>query len=160
MRALLVALVERFSEQAMNAIDEANAPGAMGRRRGWLDRVEHAIRSVVELMLGRAAPIRAIFVSTERQLVDELRRIGTHLTIRLTRPLNRLPTRRTHDVGFAVLSAIAIASRNHGRRPRVERHRARTRRHREERCQHGGRVRRELPPVPLIGAFAPAPRPW
>lgn len=110
MRALLVALVERFSEQAMNAVDEATRPARWDGVEGGSIAIEYAVRSVVELMLGRAALIRAIFNSTERQLVDELRRIGTHLTIRLTRLLNELPhPPETHDVGFAVLSAIAIA---------------------------------------------------
>lgn len=110
MRALLGALCERFSELAMNVIDDATRPSRWDDAEGASLPLEYAVRSVVELMLGRAALIRAIFNSTERQLVDELRRIGTHLTIRLTRLLNELPhPPETHDVGFAVLSAIAIA---------------------------------------------------
>lgn len=110
MRALLTALVERVSEQAMNTIDEATRPSRWDGNEGGSVVIEHGVRSVVELMVSRAALLRAIFTSTERNLVDEIRRIGMHLTIRLTRILNELPhPPEPHDIGFAVLSALAIA---------------------------------------------------
>lgn len=104
MRALLVALCERFSEQAMNLIDEATRPARWDVAEGGSIAVEYAVRGVVEMMLGRAALVRAIF--DDRPLIDELRRVGAHLTLQLTRLLDGVGAR---DVGFAVLSALAIA---------------------------------------------------
>lgn len=110
MRALLTALVERLSDLAMNTIDDATRPARWDGNEGGSIAVEQAIRSVTELMISRAALLRAVFTGTERGLVDEVRRIGMHLTIRLTRLLNDLPhPPEPHDVGFAVLSALAVA---------------------------------------------------
>lgn len=110
MRALLNALCERFSEIAINAVDDATKPSRWDRGEGSSLVIEHAIRSVVEVLLGRAALLRAIMSSQDRMLIDEIRRIGTHLTIRLTRVLNELPgAPDSLDVGFAVLSAISVA---------------------------------------------------
>lgn len=113
MRALLGALCERFSELAMNVIDDATRPSRWDDAEGASLPLEYAVRSVVELMLGRMALLRAIMSSPDRPLVDEVRRIGTHLTIRLTRLASGLPHLTSHpdphDIGFAVLSAIALA---------------------------------------------------
>jgi AcrR family transcriptional regulator len=109
MRALLVALCERFSDQAMELIDDATKPSRWDGAES-AQPVQHAVKGVVELLLSRAALLRAILNAGERTLVDEVRRIGTHLTIRLTRLLNDLPhPPDAIDVGFAVLGAIAIA---------------------------------------------------
>jgi AcrR family transcriptional regulator len=109
MRALLVALCERFSDVVMVTIDDATRPSKWDGA-SMAQPVEHAVKGVVELMLSRAALLRAILSNTDRSLVDEIRRIGTHLTIRLTRLLNDLPgAPDAIDVGFAVLSAISIA---------------------------------------------------
>jgi AcrR family transcriptional regulator len=109
MRALLVALCERFSENAMNVVDEATRPSRWQGNEGGSIAIEYAIRSVVELMLSRAALLRAIFHSPERSFLDEIRRIGTHLTLGLTRLVGALPhPPDAHDVGYAVLSALAV----------------------------------------------------
>ncbi|MBX3233201.1 MAG: helix-turn-helix transcriptional regulator [Labilithrix sp.] len=109
MRALLGALCERLSAQATSVIDDATRPGVWDGKASARP-VDLAIRSVVDLLLARAALVRAIFASGERALVDELRRVGTHLTVRLTRSLLETDDPpAAPEVGFAVLLAVSIA---------------------------------------------------
>jgi len=105
MRSLLAALCERFCAQATSIIDDATRPGA-----GDKGAVDLAVRGVVDLMLGRAALVRAVLASGEPALVDEIRRVGTHLTVRLSRVLAKAENApEPLDVGFAVLLAVSIA---------------------------------------------------
>lgn len=111
--ALLRALTERFCSQAIQLTDEATRSGI------WTDAtpeevVEVAVRSILDIVLGRAALIRTILASSDSSLVEELRRVGANVTSKLARVLHETrgdpkdkPDPR--DIAFALLQAVSLA---------------------------------------------------
>lgn len=95
-RALLAALADRFHAQATTTVDDAVSTATP---------VEAAIKGVVDLLLGRAALVRAIVA--DGALVDEFRAVGRHLADGLAGALDGKVD--AADVRFAALEAVALA---------------------------------------------------
>ncbi len=110
---LLAALTERFCEQAIGVTNDSTHSGIWDRAHAR-DVVEVSVRSILDVVLGRAALVRAVLSSGDPALLDGFRRVGANVTARVTRVLEStqsapgdLPDAR--DVAFAFLLAVSLA---------------------------------------------------
>ncbi|MBX3223497.1 MAG: TetR/AcrR family transcriptional regulator [Labilithrix sp.] len=109
--ALLRALDERFCAQAIGVTDDATRSGIWDHASPR-DVVEVAVRSILDVVLGRAALVRAVIASGDPEMLDGFRRVGAHMTARVTRVIAEMrdddkPDER--DVAFVFLLAVSLA---------------------------------------------------
>jgi AcrR family transcriptional regulator len=109
--ALLRALNERFCAQAIGVTDDATHSGIWDHATPH-DVIEVAVRSILDVVLGRAALVRAVLTSGDPDLVDGFRRVGANMTARISRVIDQLQAQHKpdqSDVAFAFLIAVSLA---------------------------------------------------
>jgi AcrR family transcriptional regulator len=111
--ALLRALNLRFCEESIALTNEATKSGIWDRAAPR-DVIEVAVRSILDVVLSRAALVRAVLSSGDLAMLDAFRRVGANITAQINRVLNETqvpadqkPTPK--DVGFAFLLAVGLA---------------------------------------------------
>jgi AcrR family transcriptional regulator len=113
--ALLRALSDRFVSQMIGAVDASTRTGSWQSSR-VRDVVDIAVRSILEVVDERQGLVRAFLAhgATDRALAAGLRKIGAHMTSRLTHVMRDCQdaseggaSERT--VGFALMLGAAIA---------------------------------------------------
>jgi AcrR family transcriptional regulator len=111
--ALLYALSERFCAQTMSLTDDATRDGIWDRATAR-EVIEVAVRSILDVILGRAGLVRAVLASGDEKMLDGFRRVGAHIAQSVTRVIESTHTSPEErpdprDVAFALLLAIALA---------------------------------------------------
>jgi AcrR family transcriptional regulator len=111
--ALLHALNERFCAQAIAVTDDATHSG-IWEHATPPDVIEISVRSILDVVLGRAALVRAVLMSGDPLLLEGFRRVGTHMTEKVIRVLEETRVSAEEkpdprDVAFAFLLAISLA---------------------------------------------------
>lgn len=109
--ALLRALDERFCAQAIAVTDEATRSGIWDRAEPR-DVIEIAVRTILDVVLGRAALVRAVLSSGDPELLDGFRRVGTNITAQIARVIDEMhgddkPDK--DDVAYVFLVAVSLA---------------------------------------------------
>jgi AcrR family transcriptional regulator len=111
--ALLRALNEQFVKQLIAAIDEATQSGTWSSASAG-ELLEVAVRSILDVVMEKQGLVRAFLAhgATDRSLADGLRRIGTHLTERVTVSLGECkdaPAANDKAIAFSLLLSVALA---------------------------------------------------
>jgi AcrR family transcriptional regulator len=113
--ALLHALSDRFCSQAMTVTNDATKSG-IGEHATPREVVEVAVRSMLDIILGRAGLVRAVLTAGDDTMLDGFRRVGINTTEKVLRVLEEthadgeMATKpEPRDVAFALHLAIAIA---------------------------------------------------
>lgn len=109
--ALLRALDERFCAQAIAVTDEATRSGIWDHAEPR-DLIEIAVRTILDVVLGRAALVRAVLSSGDPELLDGFRQVGTNITAQISRVIDEMrgdekPDKR--DVAYVFLVAVSLA---------------------------------------------------
>ena len=109
--ALLRALNERFCTQAIALTDDATRSGIWDHAAPR-DVIEVAVRSILDVVLSRAALVKAVLSSDDEELLEGFRRVGTNVTARVMGVIDEMrgkdkPDER--DVAFVFLLAVSIA---------------------------------------------------
>ncbi|MCW5836324.1 MAG: TetR/AcrR family transcriptional regulator [Labilithrix sp.] len=109
--ALLRALHDRFCAQATSVTDDSTRSGIWDHASPR-DVVEVAVRSILDVVLGRAELVRAVIASGDPELLDGFRRVGANITAKVSRVIEELrdedkPGER--DVAFVLLLAVSLA---------------------------------------------------
>jgi AcrR family transcriptional regulator len=111
--ALLHAMIDRFCAQAITTTDEALRSEAATLPH---ELVAIAIRSILDVVLGRAPLVRAVLSHGDDKMIDGLRRFGAHVTMRVTHLLEEMDVGadsgaklESRDVAFVLHSAAALA---------------------------------------------------
>lgn len=113
--ALLRALNDRFVEQMLNAVEASTRTGSWTTSR-VRDVAEIAVRTILEVIDDRQGLVRAFLAygPADRALTAGLKRVGTHMTLRLFNVMKgckdaktNAPSQRT--VGFSLLLSVALA---------------------------------------------------
>ena len=113
--ALLRALNDRFVQQMLAAVDASTRTGSWRDSRVG-DVIEIAVRTILDVVMERKGLVRAFLAhgATDRALSAGLRKIGSHMTAKLTHVLGDCVDAGTkavgeQTVGFALLLSAAIA---------------------------------------------------
>jgi AcrR family transcriptional regulator len=111
-RALLHAMNDRFCAQSIAVTNDATHSGIWDHASGR-DVIEVTVKSILDVVLSRAALVRAVLSSEDQELLDGFRRIGSTITERVTRVMKETrdaPEDRPapRDVAFALLLAVSL----------------------------------------------------
>ncbi len=111
--ALLHALSDRFCSQAITATNEATKTG-IWEQATPREVVEVAVRSMLDVVLGRRGLVRAVLMSGDEGLIDGFRQVGLNITEKVLGVIDALDfdsaaKPEPRDVAFALLLAISIA---------------------------------------------------
>ncbi len=109
--ALLRDLNERFCAQALAVTDEATRSGIWDHVEPR-DLIEIAVRTILDVVLGRAALVRAVLSSGDPELLGRFRDVGSNITAQVARVIDEMrgedrPDER--DVAFVFLLAVSLA---------------------------------------------------
>lgn len=109
--ALLRALHERFCAQALGVTDDSTRSGIWDHASPR-DVVEVAVRSILDVVLGRAELVRAVIASGDPELLDGFRLVGANITAKVSRVIATLQDDDKpgeQDVAFVLLLAVSLA---------------------------------------------------
>jgi len=109
--ALLRALNERFCAQAITVTNEATRSGIWDNSSPR-EVIEVAVRSILDVVIGRGALVKAVLSSGDEALLEGFRSVGRNITTRIVRVIDEMsatdkPGER--DVAFVFLLAVSLA---------------------------------------------------
>ncbi len=109
--ALLRGLNERFCAQAIAVTDDATRSGIWDHAAPG-EMIEVAVRSIIDVVLSRAALVKAVLSSDDEELIEGFRRVGANVTARIMGVIEEMPTKDKpdeRDVAFVFLLAVSLA---------------------------------------------------
>jgi len=109
--AVLRGLNERFCTQAVAVTNDSTRSGIWGNAAPR-DVIEVAVRSILDVVLARAALVRAVLSSGDPDLLEGFREVGRNVTARIVGVIEEMqsddkPGER--DVAFVFLLAVSLA---------------------------------------------------
>src|SRR5690606_15103583 len=74
--------------------------------------IELAVRSILDVVVGRAPLVKAVLASGDEELLEGFRSVGRNVTARIVRVIDEMPATDKpdeRDVAFVLLLAVSLA---------------------------------------------------